>query len=243
MRRLLARLKNCDIDVTLISGRRTDDLDAWFGEYPFGLIAEHGAFVRKPGQSEWQRMDGAVSYSWKDEILKVLRQFQDQTPGSFVEEKRTSLVWHYRKSDPEFGDYKARLLAGDLAVLAANEPVVIRQGEMIVEVAAAQISKGAAVMSIVENEHYDLILCAGDDVTDESMFRLELPNLLTIKVGAAETAAKIRMYSPAQFRRFLENAVQCKPQRRHRVRRLTIDSESQQSHLCPETLRIQRVHL
>src|SRR5436853_1237220 len=126
-------------------------------------------------------MDGAVSYAWKDEILKVLRQFEAQTPGSFVEEKRTSLVWHYRKSDPEFGEYKARLLAGDLAVLAANEPVVIRHGDKIVEVAASEISKGAAVMSIINGDHYDLILCAGDDVTDESMFRLDLPNLLTIK--------------------------------------------------------------
>jgi trehalose 6-phosphate synthase/phosphatase len=213
VRRLLDRLRNCDIDVTLISGRRTDDLETWFGEYPFGLIAEHGAFVRKPSHSDWQQMDAAVNYKWKAEILKLLRQFQDQTPGSFVEEKRTSLVWHYRKSDPEFGEYKARLLAGDLAVLAANEPVVIRQGEKIVEIAAAQISKGAAVMSIAKEEHYDLILCAGDDVTDESMFRVELPNLLTIKVGLAETVAKIRMYSPGQFRRFLENTVQCKPQR------------------------------
>jgi trehalose 6-phosphate synthase/phosphatase len=209
VRRLLDRLAHCEIEVTLISGRRMDDLTAWFGEYPFGLIAEHGAFLRKPGESQWQQMDEAVSYAWKEEILKLLRQLEAQTPGSFVEEKRTSLVWHYRKADPEFGEYKARLLAGDLAVLAANEPIVIRHGEKIVEVAAAQISKGAAVMSIINGHNYDVIVCAGDDVTDESMFRLEIPNLLTIKVGAAETVAKIRIYSPAQFRRFLESAVAC----------------------------------
>jgi trehalose 6-phosphate synthase/phosphatase len=87
--------------------------------------------------------------------------------------------------------------------------VVIRHGEKIVEVAAAQISKGAAVKNIVDSERYGLILCAGDDVTDESMFRLGVENLITIKIGLGETFAKFRMYSPAQFRRFLESAVQC----------------------------------
>jgi hypothetical protein len=39
--------------------------------------------------------------------------YTDSTPGSFIEDKRTSLVWHYRKADPEFGAWKAALLAGD----------------------------------------------------------------------------------------------------------------------------------
>ena len=207
VRKLLELFASCKLDITIISGRRTDDLEAWFGDYPFGLIAEHGAFIRKPGEMQWQTMDGAVSYSWKDEILKVLRQFEAQTPGSFVEEKRTSVVWHYRKSDPEFGEYKARQVAGELAVLAANEPVVIRHGDKIVEVVAAQISKGGAVQNIMDTEHYDLVLCAGDDQTDESMFKLEAQNLITIKIGPGDTFAKVRTSSPARFRRFLETAI------------------------------------
>jgi trehalose 6-phosphate synthase/phosphatase len=207
VRKLLGALANCDLDVTVISGRRTDDLEAWFGEYPFGLIAEHGAFIRKPGQAQWQTMDSGVSYAWKDEILKLLKQFEAQTPGSFVEEKRTSVVWHYRKSDPEFGEYKSRQLASELAVLAANEPLVIRHGDKIVEVVAAQISKGGAVKNIIDAGHYDLIVCAGDDQTDESMFKLDAANLMTIKVGAGDTFAKVRTASPAKFRRFLETAI------------------------------------
>jgi len=140
----------------------------------------------------------------REDVKEYLKQFEDQTPGSFVEEKRTSLVWHYRKSDPEFGEYKARLLAGELGTLAANEPIVVRHGKKIVEVASVQNNKGAAVRSFVEVGNFDLVVVAGDDTTDESMFKLALANLISIKIGPGETAAKIRLPSPARFRRLLE---------------------------------------
>jgi trehalose 6-phosphate synthase/phosphatase len=216
VRELLEKLAACpEMDVAIISGRKAKDLDAWFGEYPFGLIAEHGAAMRLPGEKKWRQMDQGVSYAWKDEIHKLLQQFEEQTPGSFVEDKPTSLVWHYRKSDPEFGEHKAKLLAGELVVLAANEPVVIRHGDKIVEIVPAQISKGAAVQRIVESEHYDLVICAGDDQTDESMFRLEHDPLITIKVGDGDTLAKVRLSSPAEFRRFLEGALASRCESRH----------------------------
>jgi len=47
------------------------------------------------------------------------------------------------------------------------------------------------------------ILCAGDDTTDESMFRLTLPGLVTIKVGYGPTQAQAVVASPAEFRALL----------------------------------------
>src|SRR5690606_18491982 len=44
---LLAWLRN--VDLTLISGRTQRDLEAFVGNTPFGLIAEHGAALRRPG--------------------------------------------------------------------------------------------------------------------------------------------------------------------------------------------------
>jgi trehalose 6-phosphate synthase/phosphatase len=208
LQQLLKQL--CDlekVDVTLISGRRCDDLDRMFPHCSFSLIAEHGASMKRAGQQEWKQLDRAVSYAWKDEIRKVLSQFEASTPGSFIEDKSTSLVWHFRLADPEFGEWKARQLLDELAVLAANEPVVIRHGRKIVEIAANQISKGAAIKNIVEREKYDLVLCAGDDQTDESMYRLDLPNLITIKIGGGDTLAKISLPNPARFRRFLTEAL------------------------------------
>jgi trehalose 6-phosphate synthase/phosphatase len=191
------------LDVTLISGRTSDDLEAWLGEYPFALIAEHGAAVRRSGTRQWERLDNGVSYAWKEDMLKILRLYEESTPGSFVEEKKTSIVWHYRNTDPEFGAWKAHQLAVELGAIMANEPVEIRHGRKIIEASAATISKGAAVRRLLKEIKYDLVLCAGDDQTDESMFELKLPHLISIKVGPNPSRAKYRLPNPEAFRKFL----------------------------------------
>ncbi|MBA2622059.1 MAG: bifunctional alpha,alpha-trehalose-phosphate synthase (UDP-forming)/trehalose-phosphatase [Chthoniobacterales bacterium] len=194
--------------VTIISGRRREDLETWFGGTPFGLIAEHGATGRPSGHTSWEHWDRGIRYDWKDEIREVLRLYEQSTPGSFVEEKSTSLVWHYRKTDPEFGTWKANQLAHELSTMMANEPVKIRQGRKIVEATSAHISKGAAVRRAIEKTVPDLIVCAGDDQTDESMFEVELTNMITLKVGREPSQAKYRLRDPSAFREFLSNAFQ-----------------------------------
>lgn len=204
VRDLVARLQQIpNLAVTIISGRRAADLEAWFAQTPFTLIAEHGADIRRTGQSEWDRLDPHITYAWKQDILPLLRLYRDATPGSFIEEKRAGLVWHYRKVDPELGAWKAAALADELSAILANETVQIRQGKKIVEVSAAQVSKGAAVARMLDERQYDLALAAGDDQTDESMFTLDVSNLITIKVGRGDTAAQLRIRTPADFRAFL----------------------------------------
>jgi trehalose 6-phosphate synthase/phosphatase len=195
------------LDVTLISGRTSDHLAAWLGDYPFTMIAEHGAALRRGGREEWERLDVGVTYGWKEEILPILRIYEQSTPGSFVEEKKTSVVWHYRNTDPEFGAWKAHQLAVELGAIMANQPVEIRHGRKIIEASAAAISKGTAVRRVLQEKYHDLALCAGDDQTDESMFALNVPNLITIKVGSSPSRAQYRISTPAEFREFLQTAL------------------------------------
>jgi trehalose 6-phosphate synthase/phosphatase len=142
-----------------------------------------------------------------DELLAVLRVYETSTPGSFIEIKRTSLVWHYRRADPEFGAWKAKQLAEELAALTANDPLHVRHGRKIIEITSSSISKGAAILRTLEERTYDLIFVAGDDQTDESMFRLDLRNLITIKVGEGDTLAHYRLPTPQAFRAFLQEAI------------------------------------
>ena len=206
---LLERLGNRqNLVVTIVSGRTRDDLEKWFGAYPFGLVAEHGASLRRPGQSAWEELDRTVNYSWKAGLLTILRRYEETTPGSFVEEKRSSIVWHYRKADQQFGTRKAHQLAQELDAFTANEQIQVRHGKKIVEVSAAQVNKGAAVGWILEQDkEYAIVLCAGDDQPDESMFKLCVPHLLSIKVGDGPTQAQFRVADPASFRRFLDEAL------------------------------------
>jgi trehalose 6-phosphate synthase/phosphatase len=196
-----------NLEVTVISGRSQDDLEAFLGSYPFQLIAEHGASLRRPGKKEWERLDRDISYAWKEDLLPILRLYEQATPGSTVEEKRSSIVWHYRKAEEEFGAWKANQLTEELSALTANHPIKVRHGKKMVEVTAAENNKGAAVARVLEqNNHYEVALCAGDDLTDESMFELNRPRWLTVKVGIGPTQARFRVSDPATFRGLL-NAV------------------------------------
>ena len=203
---LLDRLgQQPNVDVTVISGRSQEDLEAFLGGHPFRLIAEHGASVREPGKKEWKRLDCNIHYTWKEELLAILRLYEQATPGSTIEEKHSSIVWHYRKADEEFGDWKANQLTEELSALTANNPIKVRHGKKMVEVTAAENNKGAAVAGVLEqNDSYEVALCAGDDLTDESMFEISEPRLLTIKVGVGPTQARFRVSDPATFRKFLD---------------------------------------
>jgi trehalose 6-phosphate synthase/phosphatase len=193
-----------NVDVTIISGRSQEDLEAFLGRYPFRLIAEHGARLRAPKKKEWERMDRNINYAWKEELLAILRLYEQATPGSSIEEKYSSIVWHYRRAEDEFGAWKANQLTEELSALTANHPIKVRHGKKMVEVTAAENNKGAAVARVLdEQDTFELALCAGDDLTDESMFELDRPRLLTIKVGTGTTQARFRIPDPATFRQFL----------------------------------------
>ena len=196
------------IDVTIISGRTCEDLESFLAGYPFGLVAEHGASFRRPRSADWESVEGNAGHGWKDRVRDILGGYADSTPGSFVEEKRTSLVWHYRRSDPVVGERKARQLLNDVAAATEGQALSVRPGRKIVEVTPAGITKGAAVRAIAgRGGPYEWIAVAGDDVTDESMFALDLPHLLSIKVGEGGTAAKHRVASPESLRRLLRQAI------------------------------------
>jgi trehalose 6-phosphate synthase/phosphatase len=206
IRDLLASLvQRENVDVYIVSGRSHQDLELFFPEPQFACVAEHGAAIRRPGHSEWEQWDRDITYGWKDEIRELLRLYEQSTPGSWVEEKRTSLVWHFRKTDPEFGAWKANQLTHELGTMMANEPVKIRQGRKIVEVVSSEVSKGIAIRRLLHEQAYGAALCAGDDSTDESMFEIDTPNLVSIKIGPEPSHARYRVRDPAAFRKFLRD--------------------------------------
>lgn len=204
IRSLLRRLsQQRDLEVIIVSGRSHHDLEFFFPEPDFACVAEHGAAIRRTGDREWEKWDRDISYAWKDEIRDLLRLYEQSTPGSWIEEKRTSLVWHHRKTDPEFGTWKAHQLTHELGTMMANEPVKIRQGRKIVEVVSSEISKAIAIRRLLHESAYAVVLCAGDDQTDESMFEIDVPNFISVKIGPDPSRARYRLRDPAAFRKFL----------------------------------------
>ncbi|CAM3082693.1 bifunctional alpha,alpha-trehalose-phosphate synthase (UDP-forming)/trehalose-phosphatase [Corallococcus sp. ZKHCc1 1396] len=193
-----------DVAVHVVSGRPKDTLEAWFGELPMGLHAEHGLWSRMRRGQPWQALPGA-SFEWKPRVKAVLDAFAARVTGSFVEEKTASLAWHYRKVDAEFGALQARELRLLLYERFAEEPMHILPGDRVVEVRPRGINKGRVVPEVLKHEAPDVrVLAMGDDVTDEDLFAAIAAGGLTVHAGNKHTRAGYRVEGPPEVRRFLK---------------------------------------
>jgi len=116
-----------------------------------------------------------------------------------------SLAWHYRNACGDSGYSSSRELIKDLEGCIEPFGLKILDGNMVVEVMHSKIGKGIAVGKLLNGRHYDFILSAGDDVTDEEIFDLLKPfdNAVTIKVGKAASCARYRFSSVGDTVSFL----------------------------------------
>lgn len=188
-------------EVVIVSGRDRSFLEKWFGGKQLGLVAEHGAWVRVKGAG-W-RLTGPLEDGWKREVFPLLEECVKNTPGSFIEEKSFSLVWHYRKADPLVGRMRARSLKEKLTSLAARLGLEVSEGNMVVEVKNLGVNKGRAVLYWTSKADWDFILAIGDDVTDEDMFAALPSQSYSVKVGVPPSQAKFFVRSVEDVRTIL----------------------------------------
>ncbi|MFS4468024.1 bifunctional alpha,alpha-trehalose-phosphate synthase (UDP-forming)/trehalose-phosphatase [Maribacter sp. 2210JD10-5] len=194
-------------DMYLISGRDKETFTKWFLPKKYNMIVEHGVWISQGGEAF--RMLENVKKDWMEKILPVLESFVDRTPGSFVEEKNYSLAWHYRNTDPDFGQKRAVELNTVLTSLIANDDLSVLNGNKVMEIKSSNVNKGRASMRVYSEQEYDFVFAIGDDWTDEFMFQ-ELPeDSVTVKVGRQKTQARYFVDNTKNVRdilaRFAEN--------------------------------------
>jgi trehalose 6-phosphate synthase/phosphatase len=188
--------QNPDTDVVIVSGRDADTLDKWLGQIPLSMVAEHGAQIKFKGE-EWQEQV-TISTEWKEQVRPLLELYSTRCVGSFIEEKKNTLAWHYRNTHPDLGFNRSRELRNALLQLTANTALQVIDGNKVLEVRQTGIDKGATAQKIYDRFHPDFMLCIGDDTTDEDMFRILRDKAWTIKIGGGGTAAKYTMWSQTQ---------------------------------------------
>ena len=199
LKKLSSNKKN---KVVIISGRDKEFLQKWFGKLNITLYSEHGHFKKEP-KKEW--IDKSlVKNSWKEDFLPVFQDFTDRTPGTFIEEKNNCLVWHYRKTDPELASDRVVEFKTIINSLV-SENLVVMDGNKAIEITNSNINKGSAVNELIENEDFDFILCAGDDISDENMFMSLPEKSIAIKVGKKNTKANYFIESASEMVRLLKN--------------------------------------
>jgi trehalose 6-phosphate synthase/phosphatase len=204
--RLLEKFtKNPGTEVVLISGRDRDTLESWFGGLDVGLVAEHGVWIKEKGGG-WETIETLTSL-WKEEVYPILESWVDRTPGSFIEEKEFSLVWHYRKANPRLGELRARELMNNLSDITANLNLQVLEGSKVVELKNTDINKGRTASRWISREEWDFILALGDDWTDEDTFKVLPSTAWSIKVGFGASAARFSLSSPSKATSLLRKMV------------------------------------
>jgi len=189
--------------VVIISGRDKETLSKWFDKFDrLAFIAEHGVWNKNPN-GNW-KMTEQIDKDWMEIIEPVLQNYVDRTPGSFIEYKNYSLVWHYRHADPEMGQQRAWELKDDLKMYISNLNLEIMDGDKVIEIKNAGINKGRAALNKMGNTDFDFILALGDDWTDEFTFRALPESAFTIKVGTKATAAKYYVNDVTDVRSLLK---------------------------------------
>lgn len=193
---ITALTANPSNSVYIISGRNSDVLDNWFAGLPVNIIAEHGAKIRQHNQ-EWQTLV-KVEPGWKKQVFRIMEQYVKRCANTFIEEKEFCLVWHYRNANNEQSKLRSRELFAELNEFARHLGMQVIMGKKIVEVKPMGADKGSVVKTHILKEDYDFVLAAGDDKTDEDMFRVLCSSDIayTIKVGDEASFAKYNLLTP-----------------------------------------------
>ena len=87
--------------VYVMSSRKPEELDTLFKRVPnLGLIAENGCFIREFKANQWVEFaDPKKMRAWKESVEGIMKYYQERTPGSFIETRHCSLVFHYKGAE------------------------------------------------------------------------------------------------------------------------------------------------
>ncbi|KAG1748389.1 trehalose 6-phosphate phosphatase [Suillus paluster] len=160
--------------VYIVSGRDQAFLEEHLGHFKrLGMSAEHGGFIRSPDSATWMNFTASLDMGWMEEVAEIFRYYTERTTGSHIEMKKSSITWHYRSTDPEWGQFQCRqcqdLLENNVV---PKRPIEVLVGKKNLEVRPIAVNKGEIVKRILyQNPGVEFIFCAGDDKTDEDMFR------------------------------------------------------------------------
>ncbi len=176
-----------DVTVALVSGRALEPLqELSAAENSIILIGSHGA----ESSRAQHRVLSAHEQVRFDRLEADLQVLLDEHPRARIEGKPTALVLHTR------GLPMATAQAASTAAVAlatTHNGVMLTRGKDVVELAVTEADKGSALLDLAESVGANVIVYAGDDVTDERAFAELREHDISVKVGPGSTVARYRV--------------------------------------------------
>ena len=170
--------------VAVVTGRAVEDARPMLGFAPRYLIGNHGA-EGVPGKERVSEQCARVCRAWLDELASGSEPWRD-VDGIVLEDKTYSLTFHFRHAR----DHGAalRLLVARTATLLPLPKLL--NGKMVLNLLPpAAPDKGEALTTLLQQEHCERALYVGDDASDETVFRLRSPSILSVRVEPDDSSA------------------------------------------------------
>ncbi|KAK5133640.1 hypothetical protein LTR08_007494 [Meristemomyces frigidus] len=198
--------------IYVMSGRRTEEIESMFRTLPtLGLIAENGCFVREYGdhKNEWQGfIDPESTAKWKGDVRSILKYYEDRLEGSYIEERRASLLFRYdrcadqdaaiRFAGESADQINSACKAQRIHAVPVSKALLIEQVDFTKRTAALHIFDELRERDVARGfKGPDFLLVAGDDREDEVVFHWAnelakngtVGNVFTVSVGKRNTEA------------------------------------------------------
>ncbi|MCE2392022.1 MAG: bifunctional alpha,alpha-trehalose-phosphate synthase (UDP-forming)/trehalose-phosphatase [Proteobacteria bacterium] len=176
-----------DTDVGIVSGRSLDDVSKMVGLEPILYAGNHGLEIEGPGIRRFTHEDLG---HYRQRLQELARDLEETCiPGAWVEEKGASLTFHYREADEtqhvrlaEEAQRKIRAAGFQsrqaLCAVEARPPIGWDKGHAVLHILRTRY--GPAWSASVRPVY------AGDDETDEDVFRVLSGLGRTFRVGSAD---------------------------------------------------------
>jgi len=187
-----AMQKLSDIAVTaVITGRSISDAEKRLCFKPHYLIGNHGS-EGLPGVSK--QVFSSTVECWGTQLESLLE--SEDKASLFFEQKNNSLSIHYRNAVKPL-----RAQNAIIELIDVLDPKPRRVGGKFVEnlIPEGLPHKGDALLGVMEAAGCNQAFFLGDDETDEDVFRLQDPRILSACVGLdRKTAAKYYLSSQSK---------------------------------------------
>jgi trehalose 6-phosphate synthase/phosphatase len=170
--------------VFVVSGVNRRELEVAFSSIEkVGLAASNGASFAWPakqrgGERVWRSFQFGVDWEGVKRVaIPIMSKYSARTNGSSLKVLGLSLSWSYFSCDPEWGAQQAKYIIPELveALKSFDVQVVGLKGQ--IEVIPSKLNKGVVVKRILREASVkagafpEMILCVGDDKSDEAMFK------------------------------------------------------------------------
>ncbi|WP_370644917.1 trehalose-phosphatase [Microvirga sp. ACRRW] len=197
LRRLQERLGGA---LAIVSGRPVSFLDQHLKPYSFDMAGLHGLEQRVAGDLHLCDPD---EHPQLRRMVGRLKDVVADKAGVLIEDKGCSVAVHWRLA-PQEKDFA--LATAHAAVEALGSEYRLQHGKAVAEILPSAAGKGKVIESFLHAAPYKgrRPVFVGDDLTDENGFKtVNARGGLSIRIGAGETIAKVRLGTPADLRHCL----------------------------------------